>query len=412
MSGGRSFLTGLLVGLYVLFLIFVQPFNYIGRADQAAQQLSADSAVHLEAVQAAQMDMRLTVATVVLVILLLMIWMRPILTFFHGKKWSVGTFAMLFILVGCTTKTDIKTIEANQTAFLIPIAGDTSTQTKFQSVDFLKGKQVAAKQVEIPYEWKQTGGNGVFKSGDFYPTVKLYLVNRAPVTREWTDAEATGTTTSNQAFAVESSESVGFQVGATCTAMISEADAAVYLYWFGEKPLEQVMDENIRGVVQKELFNAFAKTNLAGGQVTKQDIYAALEVKLKEDFAQQGITIVSFGGQGGLWYDEQMIQDSINNSYAAQQGVFQTQAKATQQFVINEQMISQANAAATATVIAGQAAAQVQALNGEMLDKYPGITAYTAAQKWNGQLPQYSGGNGSMPFGLLVAPQPTPTLAP
>jgi len=408
----RIFCTVLLTVLYVGFLILVQPFTYIDRADQAAQQLSNDSAVHLEAVKAAQVDVTTAVVSFVDLLALLVIWLQPILKFLSGKKWGAGAFAMLFLVVGCTTKTDIKTIEANQTAFLIPIAGDTSTQTKFQSVDFLKGKQVAAKQVEIPYEWKQTGGNGIFKSGDFYPTVKLYLVNRAPVTREWTDAEATGTTTSNQAFAVESSESVGFQVGATCTAMISEEDAAVYLYWFGEKPLEQVMDENIRGVVQKELFNSFAKTNLAGGQVTKQDIYAALEVKLKEDFAQQGITIVSFGGQGGLWYDEQMIQDSINNSYAAQQGVFQTQAKATQQYVINEQMISQANAAATATVIAGQASAQVQALNGEMLDKYPGITAYTAAQKWNGQLPQYSGGNGSMPFGLLISPQPTPTLAP
>lgn len=412
----RSFLTSLVLLFYCGYLLFTQPFNFIQRADISAQQLSGDAAVRLEATRAAQQDLPLMIVSIVVILLLVMLWEQPVSTYLWPHKDKLGAaLVVLLMMTGCSSKTDIKTIEANQTAFLVPIAGDTVAQTKFQSVDFLKDKQVASKQIEVPYDWKQTGGWAFFRTGDFYPTVKLYLVDRAPVTREWTDAEATGTTTSNQAFAVESSESVGFQVGATCTAMISEEDAATYLYWFGEKPLGQVMDENVRGVVQKELFNSFGKVNLAQGQATKQDIYAALEEKLKADFKAQGITIVSFGGQGGLFYDEQAIQDSINNSYTAQQGVFQAEAKATQQYVVNEQMISQANAAATATVIAGQAAAHVQELNGQMLDKYPGITAYTSAQKWDGHLPQFSAGGGGMPFGLLVtAPTiaPTPTLAP
>lgn len=411
----RIFLTVLAIVLYVGSILFMFTAGNAQRSQAAANQLSSDHTAAAQAQASAELD-PVFLATSVFMLVMLGVWGEWLIR--HKRQLPLLGLAVL--LGACGSKTDIKTIEANQTAFLVSITGDPSSQSKFASVDFLKDKQVAAKQIEIPYDWKQTGTSmGFIPTGDWYPSVKLYVVDRSLVTREWTDSDATGSTPSNQAFAVESKESIGFQIGATCTALIKEEDAATYLYWFGEKPLGEIMDENVRGVIQKELFSSFGSLDLEGAQAQKNSIFTALEAKLITEFKEQGVTIVSCGGQGGLAYDEQTIQDSINKSYVNQQAIIQQEAQATQQGYINQQMVSAANAAATATVIAGGAQAEVMRENGEMIDKYPGLTGWTLANKSVGSVPQVlvlgSGQSGQLPFSMLLpAPgaTPAPTAAP
>ena len=49
------------------------------------------------------------------------------------------------------------TIEASQTAFLIPLIGDTGDQGVFESEELLLEAKVATKEIQIPHRWVQTG---------------------------------------------------------------------------------------------------------------------------------------------------------------------------------------------------------------------------------------------------------------
>ena len=67
---------------------------------------------------------------------------------------------MLFALTGCRKPYDVPefvTIEASQTAFLIPLVGDTTNQGAFESEEMLTQAKVATKEIQIPHRWVQTG---------------------------------------------------------------------------------------------------------------------------------------------------------------------------------------------------------------------------------------------------------------
>src|SRR5207302_4772113 len=82
-------------------------------------------------------------------------------------------------------------VDSSESAFLIPLEGDTANQAAFHSVEFLKEKKVAAKRVQVTHRWSQTGF--MPRSGKWIPLVRLIKVDRRPVTREWTKSHTTGT---------------------------------------------------------------------------------------------------------------------------------------------------------------------------------------------------------------------------
>lgn len=398
-----------------------------GDSTRAAGQLSNDPQVAALARQAIEGAPRWPLFIGLLAVAVM--WMQPLIGWLRTRVSMMLPLAVIGVLfAGCAARSDIKTVEANQTAFLIPVSGDAAQQVQLQSIDFLKKRQLAVKQVVIPYEWKSTGG--LFgATGDWYPTLRLAVVDRTLVTREWTKSAQTGTTTSDQAFGVESSESIDFKIGATCTAIITEEDAAAYLYYYGSKPLSEVMDQNVRGYIQQELFNEFGSRPLVQGQTDKRTIFQSVSTRLATNFKDKGITILSFGGSEGMTYTDPKIQAAINQNYAVQQQIIQAQAAATAQSYANVQLSQQqimqaqaagtaqgyanvqlvalANAQATATVIAGDAQAKIMQENGQILAQYPGLTGYTIAQKSNGQVPQFlvmgSGSqSGALPFSFLI----------
>src|SRR3954451_16496684 len=124
-------------------------------------------------------------------------------------------------------------IDTSESAFLIPLEGDTANQTSFQSVQFLEQKKVAAKRIEITHRWNQTGAAPA--QGEWLPMVRLVKVDRRPVTREWTQSTKSGTSSKNEAIAAESRDSVNFTMGISCTAKIPEDRAAVFLYSYPSK---------------------------------------------------------------------------------------------------------------------------------------------------------------------------------
>lgn len=89
------------------------------------------------------------------------------------------------MFTGCFRKPydtpEFVTIEPSQTAFLIPIVGDTTTQSAFESEDMLLNAKVATKEIQIPHRWVQTGRKHYM--GEWRDSATLIVVERKPVSR-------------------------------------------------------------------------------------------------------------------------------------------------------------------------------------------------------------------------------------
>ena len=148
------------------------------------------------------------------------------------KKIFVALALMIsvFCLTGCRKpydKPEFITIEASQTAFLIPLVGDTTNQASFESEELLSEAKVATKEIQIPHRWVQTGRHHWM--GEYRASATLIVVERKPVSRSWESGE-TFADSSNKAIFGETSDNIGIYVGMNCTAMIEESDAAKFLY--------------------------------------------------------------------------------------------------------------------------------------------------------------------------------------
>src|SRR5262245_40822602 len=135
-------------------------------------------------------------------------------------------------------------VDSSESAFLIPLEGDTANQAAFHSVKFLEEKKVAAKRVQITHRWNRTGF--LPASGRWIGTVRVIKVDRRPITREWTKSHGSGTYTKDEAIAAESKDSVNFSMGISCTAHIPEEMAALFLYSYPSKSLADMMDMEVR----------------------------------------------------------------------------------------------------------------------------------------------------------------------
>lgn len=290
--------------------------------------------------------------------------------------------AMLLTLVICCTmftgcvkpydKPEFVTIEPHQTAFLIPLIGDTGNQASFESEAMLREAKVAAKEIQIPHRWVQTGR--FHWRGEYRDTMTLIVVDRSPVTREWSSSKDVGTSAVNQAIYAESSESIGFSAGMNCSAQIySEDDAAKFLYCYNNKPLSEIMDTEIRARVESKFVEECASRTLNDILIEKEEIMFTVRNDVTTYFAERGITITVLGMKDGLEYDDPSIQSSINDK-------FSSEMKLTTQENENQRIISEAEAKAEANRILSES------LTNEVLKQQ-------MYEKWNGELPKVTGGD-------------------
>lgn len=117
--------------------------------------------------------------------------------------------------------------------------------------------KVAAKRIQstsfMPMCWN------LYSSGKWIKTVRVIKVDRAPITREWTKEKERSSTTHDDAFRIESKESIEWYQGVTVSASISEENAAKFLYNYSGKTLEYVLDNNVRSYAQDFMTGAFAE---------------------------------------------------------------------------------------------------------------------------------------------------------
>ena len=296
--------------------------------------------------------------------------------------------ALLLTLVMCMTmftgcvkpydKPEFVTIEPHQTAFLIPLIGDTTNQASFESEEMLMQAKVSTKEIQIPHRWVQTGR--MHWSGEYRDTMALIVVDRSPVTREWSSTDGVGTSTVNQAIYAESSESIGFSAGMNCSAQIySEEDAVKFLYCYNNKPLSEIMDSEIRARVESKFVEECASRTLNEILTEKEEIMKSVRDDVTSYFSERGITITVLGMKDGLEYDDATIQKSINDK-------FSSEMKLTTQKNENERIISEAEAVAEANRILSES------LTDEVLKQQ-------MYEKWDGKLPEVMTGSDN---GIIV----------
>jgi len=337
----------------------------------------------------------LTIMNWTIMTILGIVWLTYLFGAKKAAKAAAGSVAPITALVlmalgtiGCgpARVEQFVEIKPNETAYVIPLEGASqSGQAKFDSVQFLEQKKVAAKRISLGLRMKSTGR--MAWDYEWIPTDRVITVDRAPITREWTANPNTGTANKDQSLHMQSLDSIPIHIGATITASISESDASVYLYNYGAKPLHEVVDSNIRTYILGELTTAFAAVNLAEGQKDKADFFAKAGAGAKEYFKTKGISIDYFGIEGGIGYDNAQVQASLDQKYIAENDKNVAKNEQAAQVIRNETAIAKAQADAKA---ASMFAANIVALNAKTENEIKLTLAQAkkiAAERWDTHLP-------------------------
>jgi hypothetical protein len=389
--GKRVFLSVLSV---VLYLIMSGVWTMVGDSINAAAAVNQvkDSVVAYSFGQ--QMARGNFVPTILLLALfgtLLLLWWKPIVKLIRTAGTGVAGLLLVGVLLsttGCMGPAKVLPLEVvgpNETAFVIPMEGDSTKQAKFESVDFLKAHKVLSKRIEIPVRERSTGRG--WWSYEYIPMARVIRVDRNLVTREWTSDDKSGTTIKNEALSVASLDSINFHLGVNMTASILEEDAPLYLYWHGQKPLAEVVDSNVRGYLQGIMANEFGKRTLEAGKKEKAEIFNLANTETITKFKKVGITISYVGAAGGLMFDDPAIQTKINETQTAEMSVQVAQKKNLEQAQLNIAVVSKAVADRQAAEEFAKAAdAQTRKLELDIKMVQAQATKI-AADKWKGDVP-------------------------
>lgn len=254
-------------------------------------------------------------------------------------------------LTSCTRPYDTPefiTIQPSQTAFLVPLIGDTDNQASFESEEMLLNAKVATKEIQIPHRWVQTGKRDW--QGEYRATATLIIVERKPVSRSWESGDSAAAS-SNKAIFGETADAIGIYVGMNCTAMIEERDAAKFLYRYNNTPLETIIDTDIKKMVEDEFNRATSQYKSTELHTNKSTIIETVKTNVTNYFKEYGITITVLGIKEGFSFENPEIQKALDAKFESEQDLVIQQNK-------NEAALAKAEAEAEAKLIAAKAAAE------------------------------------------------------
>lgn len=303
------------------------------------------------------------------------------------KIKKLAVLAMLLVMVCCLftgcvkpyDKPEFVTIEASQTAFLIPLIGDSTNQASFESEELLAQAKIATKEIQIPHRWVQMGRRHWM--GEWRPSATLIVVERKPVSRSWESGDSTATS-SNRAIFGGSSDNIGIYVGMNCTAMIEEKDAAKFLYRYNNTPLETIIDTDIKKMVEDRFNVETAKYTSTDLGAKKGEIMDAVKDYVIPYFKEYGITITVLGLKEDISYENPAIQDAIDKRFASEQDLEIQKNK-------NEANIAKAEAEAEAIILKAEAEAEANRKLAESLTNT--VLEKMYYDKWDGVLPTVYG---------------------
>lgn len=298
--------------------------------------------------------------------------------------------AMILVIVltfaGCRKpydKPEFVTIGASQTAFLVPLTGDTTQQASFASEELLDQAKVATKEVQIPHRWVQMGR--MHWNGEWRADATLIIVERKPVSRSW-ESGMDSASSANRAIFAETSDGIGVYVGMNCTALIEEADATKFLYRYNNTPLETIIDTDIKKMVEDQFNMEVAKYKSTELLAYKAEIMENVKANVISYFEDYGITITVLGMKEGISYENSAIQLAIDEKFASEQKLEIQQNE-------NDANVAKAEAEAEAMIIAAEAQAEANRILSESITDE--ILEQMYYEKWDGKLPTVYGGDGS-----------------
>jgi hypothetical protein len=298
----------------------------------------------------------------------------------------VALLAVALTGTGCFMKRDVVVINADETAFAVPLSGDTNNQAQLYSKENLAKGKVTAKRVFVDYERVKTRTGEIL--GKWYPKTMVIKVSLRPETRAWTGAVDSGTAAVNQALIAETQESIRLAAEFNCNAAVAEDRAADFVSSYYGKQLSEVMDTQIRPYAQQLFTEESAKYTMDEFLANKSKITKAVRDGVTKKFAEQGIVIMTLGMQGDIQWDPK-IQESIDTRIRANNEYLANQAR-------NKQKVEAATAASReAKLLSGETAMKIRQLE---IEKIKAETQREAAAKWDGKLPVQMVPGGATPF--------------
>lgn len=320
------------------------------------------------------------------------------------KKILSIALALCLCLCLCACKPydvpEFVTIEPSQTAFLVPLVGDSTMQNAFESEEMLASMKVATKEVEIPHRAVKVGKHN--NDIEYRDTHVLIIVDRKPESRSWESGD-TAAESANRAIFGETSDGIGIFVGMNCSAQIEENDAVRFLYRYNNTPLSTVIDTDIKKFVEDEFNMQCSKYTSTDLLAHKADIMEVVKKNTIEYFKEYGITITVLGLKEGISYENPSIQEAIDQKFASEQKVVIQENE-------NKAALAKAQAEAEALMIKTEAEGEaIKALAADKAEAYRLMGAYLTDEllqkmfydTWDGKLPNVYGGDGTI---LEIAP--------
>lgn len=321
------------------------------------------------------------------------------------------------------------------TPFFIKLEGD-QKQATVLTEKLLEESMIGNRRVQITYRWVDLGRGP--SNGKYFPNERLILVDRDPVTREWTGDVHSGTSTANQSIQLESKDSINFSTNLSITARILDnKDAILFLFNYPAGKIEliklndsykddyevkkvslaEVMDTEVRARCQKDLqefCNGFELNEL---RAKKGEMLKAVETDVISFFKTRGVTITTIAMSGGLKYDNPNIQTAIDKVFQAQmdKDVAQAEIAAANQRKLAMKALGEGEAQKKMAVAEGESTAiktiaDAKAYELKKLQENP--TAYLALKQlelqkealkiWDGRFPQFLMSNGGQAPNLLM----------
>lgn len=297
--------------------------------------------------------------------------------------------AMMLSLTSCVRpydKPEFVVIEPSQTAFLVPLIGDTTNQENFESEEMLNELKVATKEIQIPHRWVQTKRWNW--QGEYKPSSRVIVVERKPETREWVNDGA-----ANDGIQAKTKDDIKFTVNLACTAQIDEVNAARFLYRYNNKALTEIMDDEVKTKITSAVVGECAKYNQNELSSNTEAIMEKVSENVIPYFEERGITITALGLTGDFVYSDS-VQKSIDQR-------FQAEKEAEAQEIKNQQEIANAEAEVEIAQMEAQAILEKQSVMDAEIRLKELENQKAWVEKWNGSVPQVvTGSDSNMYYGL------------
>lgn len=368
---------------------------------------------------------------VVLVVCVTILKEQILATWKSFQKPTIGAALLLCLTsTGCFYRpfepNVLEDIGTSEVGFLLPYTGDGTAQEDNNKEEFLHKNMVSVRQIRIPQQWIQEGYTwGIFHHrGSWKPAARLVKVDTAPVTREWTADENSGTSNKKEAVWVMTADQVEFSTGWICTARIVDQPAAVkFLHNYRNDSLQEVMDREVRAKIQTAF--ALEVTDLPMEKLRLEATPHITKVvnDVTKFFEERGVQITNLGISGGFVYKDASIQATMVRVFNAEQERAVAIAESQAQIERNKTVKSTAEGKAEAIKIEKTAEAEgiksVADAKAYEIDKaeakgemYMALKALEVEklrlERWNGAYPinymPISGGTGTTPALMLNIP--------